>query len=77
MEEKPVIKTFFINFSIAFLIIAAKTKVISANPTNDELVSFLNTTAFAMPVAALITIANILVESFYYKQIRKKIFKDD
>lgn len=77
MEDKPVIRRFFINFGIAFLIIAIKTKVISANPQIEDIKACLNTTAFAMPVAMLISIANVLVEGFYRGKIKQKIFKDD
>lgn len=77
MEERPVIKRFFINFGITNIIIAAKAGVVNSKPTIDEIVSYLNTLSFVVPIAALICIINTLIEIVYYDKIRKKIFKDD
>lgn len=78
MEDKPPsLQTFFNYSGLMGLVLSLRTEVISSKPTQESIVSLLYTFAYTYTLAILISITMMVVQIFYEKIVKPKIFKND
>lgn len=78
MEDKPPsLQTFFNYSGLMGLVLSLRTEVISSKPTQGNIVSLLYTFAYTYTLAILISITMMIVQIFYEKFVKPKIFKND